>query len=232
MRYRRFEPVDIAAVSGGLATFFGALFLWLSTLGNFQMTPQMPPNANIDAASLEQEIGENVVAVSKIENKHSKEISRAARTLNTETLTAERIEDSGNAPVQRLVNESKDQERSKAARIEFVKGQSIVNATIRAKRGQVPGDQWPEFNQRIITTAANEGNRIERAFRIGAPQRFQAALESATQAHMLAWQRSQEQAGAAIVKASLVEGEYERARAGLQEQMGSLISTASAGHML
>jgi hypothetical protein len=231
MRYRRFEPVDIAAVSGGLATFFGALFLWLSTLGNFQMTPQMPPNANVDVASLEQEIGENVVAVSRIENKHSKEISRAARTLNAETLTAERIEDSGNAPVQRLVSESKEQELSKAARIEFVKGQSIVNGTVRAKR-QLSDDQWPEFNQRIITTAANEGNRIERAFRIGAPQRFQAALESATQTHTLAWQRSQEQAGAAIVKMSLVEGEYERARAGVQEQIGSLISTASTAHML
>jgi hypothetical protein len=83
-----------------------------------------------------------------------------------------------------------------------------------------------------FTTAANEGHRIERAFRAGAPRRFQTALESATQAHTAAWQRSQEQAGAAIVKISLVEGEYERARAGVQEQIGSLISTAAAAHML
>jgi len=232
MRYRRFEPVDIAAVSGGLATFFGALFLWLATLGNFQMTTQLPPAARVDMVNLEHEIGENVVAVSRIESKHAKEISRAAKGLNTETLTAKRIEDSGNAPVQRLASESKDQERSTAARIEFVKGQSIVNATVRAKRQQLPDKQWLEFNQRVITTATNEGNRIERAFRLGAPQRFQAALESATQTHTLAWQRSQEQAGAAIVKTSVVEGEYERARAGVQEQIGSLISTASAAHML
>jgi hypothetical protein len=233
MRYRNFEPVDIAAVSGGLATFFGALFLWLSTVGNFQMTPPMQPTVNLATAGLEEELGENVVAVSRIEHKHSREISRAARTLNSETLTAERIEDSGNEPVQRLVNDSKDQERSNAARIEFVKGQSIVNATARAKRrSQMPDEQWTDFNQRIITAAATEGNRMERAFWEGAPQRFQAALQSATQAHTAAWQRSQEQAGAAIVKTSMVEGAYDRARAGLQEQLGSLISTAAAAHML
>ncbi|HKY73208.1 MAG TPA: hypothetical protein VJL88_14915 [Nitrospira sp.] len=197
------------------------------------MTPPMQPTVNLDMASLEEELGENVVAVSRIENKHSREISRAARTLNTETLTAERIEGSGNEPVQRLVNDSKDQERSNAARVEFVKGQSIVNATARAKRRpQLPDEQWTDFNRRIIATAANEGKRIERTFRAGAPQRFQAALESATQAHTAAWHRSQEQAGDAIVKTSLVEGEYDRARAGVQEQLGSLISTAAAAHML
>jgi len=233
MRYRRFEPVDIAAVSGGIATFFGALFLWLSTVGNFQMTTPMQPTVHPDMASLEEELGESVVAVSKIEDKHSREISRAARTLNTESLTAERIEESGNEPVQRLVNDSKDQERSNAARIEFVKGQSIVTATARGmRRPQLPDEQWTSFNQRIITTAANEGNRIERAFQDAAPHRFQAALESTTQAHTAAWQRSQEQAGAAIVKTSLVEGEYDRARARVQEQLGSLISTAAVAHML
>lgn len=232
MRYERFEPVDIAAICGGLATFFGGLFLWLATLGSFQMTPQMQPHSNMDMANMEEAIGESVVADSTLEDRHSRKISRAARTLNTATLTAQGIDDAGNQPVQRLVSESVDQERGNAARIEFVKGQSIVNATIRAKRGQMPSDQWPEFNQRIITTAANEGHRIERAFQIGAPHRFQAALESATQAHTLAWQRSQEQAGAAIVNTTLLEGEYERARAGKQEQLGSLISTAAAAHML
>jgi hypothetical protein len=233
MRYRRFEPVDIAVVSGGLLTFFGATLLWVSTQGSFQIATPMESTADIDKKSLQEEIGKNVVAAAVIEAKHSKDISRVAQRLNAETITAERINDSGNESVQHLVKERQEQERSKAARIEFVKGQSIVNATVRAKRGQsIPDEQWKELNGRVIATAAHEGERIDRAFRINAPETFKTALENETKVHTAIWQRTQEEAGDAIVQASLVQQEYERASASVQEQIGSLVSRAAASHML
>jgi len=233
MRYRRVEPVDIAVVSGGMLTFFGAMLLWVSTQGSFQITMPMESNADIDKKSLQEEIGKNVVAAAVIEDKHSKEISRVAQKLNAETITAQRINESGNERVQHLANERKEQERSKAARIEFVKGQSIVNATVRAKRGQsLPDEQWKELNGRVIATAANEGNRIDREFRANAPENFKTALENKTNVHTAVLQRSQEQAGEAIVETSLVEEEYQRALGSLQEQIGSLVSRAGAPHTL
>ena len=233
MRYRGFEPVDVAIVSGALLTVFGATLLWVATQGSFQMTPSMQPNTEIDKKTLEEEMGKNVVAASLIEDKHSKDIARAARKLNAETMAAEHVNSSGNEIVQHVINEHKEQARSKAARVEFVKGQSIVNATLRAKRTQrIPEEQWKELNQRAITSAANEGNRIERAFRINAPETLNSALESEAQAHTAAWRRSQEEAGAAIVKTTLVEKEHERASASVQEQIGSLVSRAAASDML
>ena|GEM_PF-5645973 len=233
MRYRRIEPVDIAVVSGGMLTFFGAMLLWVSTQGSFQLITPMESNADIDKKSLQEEIGKNVVAAAVIEDNHSKDISRVAQKLNAETITAERINDSGNESVQHLVNESKEQALSKTARIEFVKGQSIVNATVRAKRSQrLPDEQWKELNGRVIARAANEGDRIERAFRNNAPETFKTALENETKVHMAVWKRSQEQAGEAIVETSVVEKEYERASGGIQEQIGSLVSRAAAANML
>ena len=146
MRYRRVEPVDMAVLSGALVTCFGAMLLWVSTQGSFQIN-QTPTEstADIDQKSLQEEIGKNVVAATGIEDKHSKDIARVAQKLNAETITAQRINDSGNESVQHLVKERKEQARSKTARIEFVKGQSIVNATVRAKRGQsLPDEQWKD----------------------------------------------------------------------------------------
>jgi hypothetical protein len=179
MRNRSFEPVDMAIVSGALLTVFGAALLWVATQGRFQMTSPMEPNPEIAKTTLEEEMGRSVVMASVIEDKHSKAIARAARKLNAETLEAEQLNKSGNDAVQQVLNEHLQQEQRKAARIEFIKGQSIVNATLRAKRTrQLPEDQWKVLNQRAITSAANESNRIERAFRINAPQTLNAALEN------------------------------------------------------
>ena len=233
MRYRGVELFDIAVVSGGLMTLFGAMLLWVSTQGNFQISTPIETNADIDKKSLQEQLGQNIVAASVIEDKHSKDISRVAQKLNTETITAQRINDAGNETVQQLVNESKKQESSKTARIEFVKGQSIVNATVRAKRWQrLPEEQWKELNGRVIATAAKEGNRIDRAFRAAAPEMFKTALENETKVHTAVWKRSQEQAGEAIVETTLVEKEYESALGNVQEQIGLLVSRAAASHML
>jgi Fe2+ transport system protein B len=233
MRYRGLESVDVAIVSGALLTVFGATLLWVATQGSFQMTSSMQPNTEIDKKTLEEEMGKNVVAASLVEDKHSKEIARAAKKLNVETVAAQHVNNSGNETVQHVINEHKEQERGKAARIEFVKGQSIVNATVRAKRTQrMPEEQWKELNQRAITSAANEGKRIERAFRRNASETLNTALESEAQAHTTLWHRSQEEAGAMIVETSLVEKEYKDASASVQEQIGSLISRAAVSHML
>ena len=88
------------------------------------------------------------------------------------------------------------------------------------------------MNGRVIATAAHEGDRIARTFRINAPETFKTALENETNVHVAVWQRSQEEAGDAIVQASLVQQEYERASASVQEQIGSLVSRAAASHRL
>jgi hypothetical protein len=88
------------------------------------------------------------------------------------------------------------------------------------------------FRRHIIATAANEGDRIERAFRINAPETFKTALENEAKVHTAIRKRSQEQAGEAIVETSSVEKEYERGSGSVQEQIGSLVSRAAASNML
>ncbi|HKT33739.1 MAG TPA: hypothetical protein VJR03_02825 [Nitrospira sp.] len=233
MRSRRFDPIDIAVVSGALLTVFGAMLLWVSTQGTFQMNTQVPATTHIDKQTIEEALGKAVVTATLIEQKHTKEISRAARKLNAETITAENLEDSGNDRVQQVVDERNEQERSKAARQEFVKGQEIVKGTLRSKGPQpLPEAQWSAFNGHVITAAAKEADRIDRVFRTNAPAALNTALQNETQVHAVAQQKSQEQAGDAIVEASVTEEEYAAASGSIQEQLGSLVSRAAAAHML
>jgi hypothetical protein len=148
-------------------------------------------------------------------------------------MVAEQVSTSGHEAVQHVINERQEQERSNAARIEFVKGRSIVNATLRAKRSErVSDERWAQWNQHAIAMAAKEGSRIQRAFRSNAPETLRTAFVNETQAHRTLWQHSQEEAGTAIVRTSLVQKAYEHASANLQEQIGSLVSRAAAANLL
>ena len=230
---KRFDPMDIVVVSGALVTLFGGMLFWVATQGSFQMAAQRRPATHLDMQTIEEELGKAIVASSLIERKHAKNISRAARKLNAETIEAESIDHSGNELIQHVVDESNEQGRSEAARQEFVKGQRIVKDTVRAKGAQrLPEDQWKTFNGRVITAAVKEADRIDRAFRTNAPASLNSALQNETQAHEVALEKSQEQAGEAIVETSVTEEEYASALGNVQEQLGSLVSRSAATHML
>ncbi len=230
---KKFEPVDLAAISGLVATVFGGILLVLATNGRFDTTAELL-QPRIDAKGITQEeMGKNIVATALIEAKHARAITRAARNLNAETMTAAQMVDPVDQSIQRVANATKEQERSNTDRIEFVKGRSIINGTVRAKRSQkLRDDHFGQLNQRFIATAAQEGDRVQQEFRRSEPARFQAAIENETHASTLRWRRSQEQAGAAIVRTSLVEEEYDRELALVQERLGSLITRAASAHML
>ena len=233
MRSRRFEPVDMAVVSGGLLTLFGAMLLWVATQGSFQMNTAAAPTVSLDTRTIEEGLGNAIVAASLIEEKHAKGISRAAQKLNAETITAEHIENSGNQRVQQVLDERNDQERSKTARQEFVKGRQIVETTARAKGPRMlPEEQWKALNGHAITAAAKEADRIDRDFRTNAPANLNTALQNETQVHEAAWRKSQEQAGEAIMETSVTEEAYAAESAKVQEQLGSLVARAAAAHML
>jgi hypothetical protein len=102
---------------------------------------------------------------------------------------------------------------------------------VRAKQ-KLLDEQWKELNGHVIATAANEGDRIERAYRFNASETFKTALENEVKVHVAVWQRSQEQAGEAIVETSVEQEKYERASGSIQEQIGSLVSRAVASDML
>ena len=233
MRRRRFEPVDMAVVSGGLLTLFGAMLLWVATQGRFQISTHVAPAVSLDRQTIEEGLGNAIVAASLIEEKHAKDISRAAQKLNAETITAEHIEHSGNQRVQHVMDERNDQERSKTASEEFVKGREIVGTTVRSKGSRMlPEDQWKALNGQAITAAINEADRIDRDFRTHAPANLNTALQNATKVHESAWRKSQEQAGEAIMETTVTEEAYTAESAKVQEQLGALVARAAAAHIL
>lgn len=234
---RGLEPVDIAAATGVLATLFGASLLYLSTEGRFQapapaaMQPMM--TADVDKKDLiEPAIGDAVVEASLLENKHHSNISKATKRLNAKTMTAQRLSTSGNERIEQIVNETNQQDLRKAARVEFVKGRSIVNFTSRGKGDHaLRAHQWDQFNDRMIRAAGEQEQRIESGFRSNRPN-VETVLATEIDSQVRARQRNQEEVGSAVVKAAVVQDRYNEAMGSIQQQVGSLVSAATVAERL
>lgn len=216
------QPVDLIVAAGAMATVLGALLIVLSTNGSFH--PAVPPDAvNLDANQwVQPALGQTLIEVAVLERKRSEGTAKAADKLDQTARTAQALS-RGDSRIKNLTKQVEQVRVEKSARAELVKGRTVVNFTSRAVKNHVLPDQ-AEFNQRIINSAANAGSRIENEYQKTEQPSLGAAIVAETQSQLEATGRTQEQAGAAIVTATLVHDRYESAIAGAQERLGFLVS--------
>lgn len=216
------QPVDLIVAAGGVATVLGALLIVLSTNGSFH--PAVPSDAvNLDANQwIQPALGQTLVEVAVLERKRSEGTAKAADKLD-QTARAAQAVSRGDSRIENLTRQVEQVRVEKSARAELVKGRTVVNFTSRAVKNHVLPDQ-AEFNQRMINSAVNAGGRIENEFQRTEQPSLGAAIVAETQRQLEATGRTQEQAGAAIVTATLVRDHYESAMASAQERLGFLVS--------
>jgi ribosomal protein S15P/S13E len=216
------QPVDLIVAAGAVATVLGALLIVLSTTGSFN--PAVPSDAvNLDANQwVQPALGQTLVEVAVLERKRSEETDKAANKLNQTARTARALSRTSTR-IKNLTKQVEQVRVDKTARVEFVKGRTVVNFTSRGIKNHVLPDQ-AAFNHRMIHSAENAGNRIEKEFQGKEQSNLGEAIVVETQSQIEATGRTQEQVGAAIVKATLVRNHYEDAMARAQERLGFLVS--------
>lgn len=225
-----FEPVDLMAAVGIVATIWGALLFFLSTEGEFQTRPvpgRHPVRLEVHDW-MQPAIGRTLTAVALLEWRNEEEASHAVRRLKQMAEADQVVRSSINERLQHAVERVNREQADKNARVEFVKGRSIVTFTSRMKKnGSLPENQWPTYNGRMIDRAAQAGSKIEQDVRSAKENQMREALLAETESHTQAVERSQERVGDAIVHVAMIEYEQRAVREAVQEQVGSLLSAAS-----
>ena len=216
------QPVDLIVAAGAVATVLGALLIVLSTNGSFN--PAVPSDAvNLDANQwVQPALGQTLVEVAILERKRSEETAKAANKLNQTARTAHTLSRT-DTRIKNLTKQVEQVRVDKTARVEFVKGRTVVNSTSRGVKNHILPSQ-AEFNHRMIDSAANAGSRIEKEFQGTEQRNLGEAIVVETQSQIEATGRTQEQVGAAIVTATLVRNHYEDALARAQERLGFLVT--------
>lgn len=229
---RVLEPVDLMVAAGIVALVIGAVLVFVSTQGRFQVTAA-DVSANGDASDpVQPALGQTVVAISLLESEQPGRIKTAATKLNQATMTARQINSSTHDHIKALAEQAVTVQVDNTARAELVKGRSIVNFTTRAmKTGSLSDQHWEEYDHRMIHSAAKAGRMIEEDFQQTKERNLGRAIVAETQGLMNATHRNQEQVGAAIVQVVVAQDEYEKALESAQEQLGLLVSVSAQAQL-
>lgn len=227
------EPVDLMAAVGIVATMGGALLFFLATEGEFQVRPVLERNhsklGSFDSKDwVQPAIGATLADIALLEQRSADKASQAVRQLQQVTSTDQVVRNSVNARLQHAVERINREREDKSARVEFVKGRSIVASTARVKKhNSLPESQWSAYNGRMIDLAAQAGDKIERNFHTVKESRMGDVLTAETESQTRAVRESQERVGAAIVRVAMIEYDHRAAQEAAQEQVGSLLSATT-----
>lgn len=224
------EPVDLMAAVGIVATLGGALLFFLATKGEFQARPVVEhDHARLESNDwVQPAIGHVLTDIALLEQRNVDDASQAVRQLRQMTEADQVIRNTVNKRLQHAVERANREWADKNARVEFVKGRSIVTFTSRIKKsGSLPENQWSTYNGRMIDLASQAGDKIERNFHTVKEPHMGEILTAETESQIQAVRQSQERVGHAIVRLAMVEYNHRTVQEAAQEQVGSLLSATT-----
>lgn len=228
---RTFEAVDLMVAIGFCATILGG-FLFFTAPGGVVGSPVgetiAPAQAFSEMELLEPALGEAIVSHALLDRFAERETAAAAGQLNRATMLTYDLESSGDASLDGTRAWAERMESDNAARAELVRGRAIVNFTKRGiSQGWLSADQYiNQYNDRMIQQADVAGSRVAENFASTWQPNLGEAIVGSIVARMQAAGRIQEDIGAAVVRVTKVQTEYEEASGGIQAQTAALFNAA------
>ena len=228
---RTFEAVDIMVAIGFCATILGG-FLFFTAPGGMVGSPVGETIASAQTFSemelLEPALGEAIVSHALLDRFAEKETAAAAAQLNRATMLTYDLESSGDVSFDGTKAWAERMEADNVARAELVRGRAIVNFTKRGiSQGWLSADQYiNQYNDRMIQQADVAGSRVAEHFASTWQPNLGEAIVGSIVARMQAAGRIQEGIGAAVVRVTKVQTEYEEASGGIQAQTAALFNAA------
>jgi len=227
---RTFEPVDLMVVIGVCATVLGGYFLYMATSGTLEAATPEPiaigRTAGImDAMDWVQPVlGQAIVDDYLLGREASSRTIAATAELNWATMIGHRLQSLPLMPVEGIRASAAEAEADHAARVQFVLGRSIVDATARGVRTGVlaPDRQSGEYNRLLIGFAEARGHQMDEEFQDNHQVNMGWAIVTASQDRARFADRTQERIGTAIVRVVKAQDGYQEAEGAMQGQMAAL----------
>lgn len=228
---RTFEAVDIMVAIGFCATVLGG-FLFFTASSGVVGSPVGETISSAQAFSemelLEPALGEAIVSHALLDRFAEKETAAAAAQLNRATMLTYDLERGGDASLDGTKAWAERMESDSAGRAELVRGRAIVNFTKRGiSQGWLSADQYiNQYNDRMIQQADVAGSRVAENFASTWQPNLGEAIVGSIVAQMQAAGRIQEGIGAAVVRVTKAQTEYEETSGGIQAQTAALFNAA------
>lgn len=227
---RDLEPVDVMVAIGLCATVLGGYLFFISTSGVLEAaTPQpLSIGQSVDIMTamdwVQPAIGQAIVDDRLLSREAAGKTRAAATALNHASMADHRFRNAPFALFKQISAHATAVEADHAARIQFVLGRAIVNATARGVRTGLlsPGEVAGEYNRRMIQVAEATGQRMDEQFR----NHWQ--MENLAQTFMTAsedrssyGERVQQRLGHAIVLVTQAQEQYQESHTAIQGQLAA-----------
>ena len=234
------EPVDGMVAIGMLATLAGGYFLFMASNGvlragsstaDMSFTTTAGPTTAMEW--IEPVLGEAIVENELLTVAAESDLADAVKKLNLVTLaapyvdaTSERVADTVRALAQMIDGEH-------TARVQYVLGRSLVNATSRGVRaGLVSGVEYDTaFNRRMIETAEATGDRLRARFAEIREPLFGQVIIAFTQDLDRVHGQIQQRIGTAVARVTSVQQRYSEIKGEAQERLALLTVAAINARM-
>jgi hypothetical protein len=230
------EPVDGMVAIGMLATLAGGYFLFMASNGvlragsstaDMSFTTTAGPTTAMEW--IEPVLGEAIVENELLTVAAESDLAAAVKKLNLVTLaapyvdaTSERVADTVGALAQMIDGEH-------TARVQYVLGRSLVNATSRGVRaGLVSGVEYDTaFNRRMIETAEATGDRLRARFAEIREPLIGQVIIAFTQDLDRVHGQIQQRIGTAVARVTSVQQRYSEIKGKAQERLALLTVAAT-----
>jgi hypothetical protein len=231
---RHLEPVDLVVAVGLMATVFGGALFFLTTEGALQAgaTQPAPIGSAMGATDgmqwVQPALGQAIVDDYLLEWNLAQHAVGLVTELNRATVADHRLRTTPFGYLERVRAMAGRIEEDHLARVQYVMGRTIVAFTDRGVRERALSAERSDtpFNRRLIGTARDIGERMDRSFYSGWQARLGEMIVSAgvTQARMV--EESQQRIGSAIVRLAAVQDRYLSARDASQQQLAAITVAA------
>ena len=226
---RRFEPIDLMVAVGVFATLIGSGLVFMAANGTLTAAASQAGNItsrDMTAAMqfIQPALGHALVDNFVLDRTGPSEIASAAARLNQATMEFRALE--GNPFMERALREFGTAEADHKARVQFVLGQQIANFTSRGIRNGAlsAADPSGEHNRRMIEIAQATGRKMENSFGSTREANLRSALMEASQWQTRLMDRAQQRFGNAMVLVAQLQDRYAETSAGLQQQLGAVVT--------
>lgn len=234
---RQLEPIDLMVAVGLFATVLGGLGLFAVTSGKVAAGLPGPVGMEQSAGSVGQvdpmqwvqpALGDAIVNASRLEREAYQEMVAAATDLQRARLIDIQLQSAPLDSIERIGAYARLVEADHTARLQFIMGRRIVDATARGMRAgvyQLPvlGDR---HNRRMIRAAELYAIRLDGRYRSAHEPLLGTEIVAATQARQQMEGRVQQRLGQAIVRTVTGQEDYRQALAGAQEQLAAVALAA------
>lgn len=236
---RSLEPIDLVVAVGVLATVVCGYLMFMASSGNLyprtEIVAEVRTPTVADAMQwVQPALGQAIVDEAILESELASELTREVRQLNRVFMTDQWLKAAPVGFIDRVHRYAAAVERDHAARMQWVMGRTIVNATLRGVRSGMlsAGHSQSDFSRALVGQAAFIGGRMDEAFREGWQERLGRMIVASSQDYQEIVEQNQERIGSSIVGVAETQDAFRTKQEAVQVQLASAAIAAVRGDQI